>query len=501
MGQFEMDRELTLAKTPIPIGRASSREPERSAGPSNMYFKNSHLSKTHARLTVADGVVFLEDLLSTFGTVWNHNLLVPHTRVALHEGDVIGFILNRPSAFILKLTQKIHPAAMVLLSLLLNPRVQLSLQVAELDVARQRLVFAPHEEKYGFATADSDLSDEHTAFYVELGSENDGDENQDLTHSSNDESDEGPDEESIIKEICSPATIVEVVVEAPADEHCELSDCGEDPVSHESDDEIVICELSEKRDDDSIDESLASSCADCTVNESTTEVSAKDDSFMKSDIVSDAESECHSCCGMSPQLDGDRLGLQRLIDALDSNSEGFDTNSESFDTHSEEEFSENDAACESYCDSECSECEYEVSEGRDRLNVDCFIENIMTEKPPRAVECLECGHLAEELDLCSCSDTTTVDPERVGEYVEGDYVPSDYFDSDFDEEYYIPEPRGMKRLRDDTEEEVEGEVKPAPPKRSKTSAVLKEAGKGILYVFGTLLAILAYGDYLERNGV
>ena len=136
-------KTICLADGEIPIGRASAKHADRAAKKSNMFFDNSHLSKTHAKLSITNKVLYLEDLCSTFGTVWNNNLLVPNKKVAVKEGDRIGFVLNRPSSSIKEMIKKSSGAAMIPMDTLLNPLVQLVFSVISFDEEEGSLVLLP----------------------------------------------------------------------------------------------------------------------------------------------------------------------------------------------------------------------------------------------------------------------------------------------------------------------------------------------------------------------
>lgn len=129
---MESVKLVPLSEAPLTIGRASARDPGRRAKSGNLLFHNSHVSKVHARIVLEDSKVFLEDLASTFGTIWNRNLLVPYKRVLLSEGDTIGLVINRPSHVVkaLALKNKVVP-----LSTLPNARTQINFRVLAVDLA------------------------------------------------------------------------------------------------------------------------------------------------------------------------------------------------------------------------------------------------------------------------------------------------------------------------------------------------------------------------------
>ncbi|GEQ70965.1 hypothetical protein JCM33374_g4646 [Metschnikowia sp. JCM 33374] len=136
-------KTICITKGEMPIGRASAKHAERVAKKSNMFFENRHLSKTHARFSIANSVFHLEDLSSTFGTVWNNNLLVPFKKVALSEGDRIGFVLNKPSKSIQDIIKKARDSDMISMDILLNPLVQMVFSVVSFDADEGSIVLLP----------------------------------------------------------------------------------------------------------------------------------------------------------------------------------------------------------------------------------------------------------------------------------------------------------------------------------------------------------------------
>lgn len=84
------------------VRRASSKDSNRWPLLTNLNFKNTHLSKTHAIVRFRDGKFQIRDESSTFGTVINNDFLMPgeDNWADLNEGDLLGFILTKPSGSI-----------------------------------------------------------------------------------------------------------------------------------------------------------------------------------------------------------------------------------------------------------------------------------------------------------------------------------------------------------------------------------------------------------------
>ncbi|ODV76959.1 uncharacterized protein CANTADRAFT_92112 [Suhomyces tanzawaensis NRRL Y-17324] len=86
------------------IRRASTRDNSRAARITNLNFRNTHLSKSHAVLKYENASFFLKDEGSTFGTVVNNNFLLEGAWVKLVTGDTVGFIVTKPLAAIAEVT-------------------------------------------------------------------------------------------------------------------------------------------------------------------------------------------------------------------------------------------------------------------------------------------------------------------------------------------------------------------------------------------------------------
>lgn len=130
-----MSKVLSLEK-PLIVGRASSKDDDRAPKLNNLYIRNLHLSKSHARLWIENNVVYLADAGSTFGTTWNGRLLIPHRKVALAHGDQIGFVVSRPSYKLSELYES-HKSqtdkAWISLNHLPAPKVQLQFNVDTIE--------------------------------------------------------------------------------------------------------------------------------------------------------------------------------------------------------------------------------------------------------------------------------------------------------------------------------------------------------------------------------
>lgn len=501
-------RVISLTNGPVPIGRASAKDGDRSAKTSNLFIRNSHLSKSHARVWTEDKAVFLEDNGSTFGTVWNNNLLVPQKPVAIYEGDYVGFVINKPSYVVKNLLGKALSSPMVLLNKLLNPHVRLQFVVHSIDLQSETLVLLPVNDN----TADASVE-------LVLAESNDLENTPDVTVQIGDSADllesdnEAPAEEKIVKEVSFADEPIEIdVVEFPETSECILvAEESNDEEDVEEDDEGLVLssedeEDSEEEEDDSdevigdeeeLDEDEEEQCSrlikkltdeqdlsdgeiqntsSATLlvhpwpssdddNEYDYESYVEDEDTMINAVIEDDEDLEHVCVKkiVKCKIDDCRVpGVEYLFEE-DYNSDEddtFDAPGEDAEEEEEEEDSELDDA--SLCsDGECifNSNQYidddTVSEDGSPYEGCCYTLSAQNYQPPL------CGFQAQR---AAC---------------------------------------GTKRSYDDAELDEDEEVVPAESKRAKKPStlrtVLKEVGKGALYVTGTLIALAAYGSSLESR--
>ncbi|KAK6198772.1 uncharacterized protein RJT21DRAFT_51086 [Scheffersomyces amazonensis] len=88
------------------VRRSSTKDVTRNAGLTNLFFENSHLSKSHAAIKYMDGEFYLKDLQSTFGTILNGDYIFSNKYFKLKSNDVVGFIISKPSSSIAKIYEK-----------------------------------------------------------------------------------------------------------------------------------------------------------------------------------------------------------------------------------------------------------------------------------------------------------------------------------------------------------------------------------------------------------
>lgn len=111
----------------IYVRRGSQRDSRRIIGKNNLNFENSHLSKEHACLQYRDGILFIKDCGSTFGTTINDKFIVANTWHLLGLSDTIGFIVSKPSTCIAKIVKKYPSDRDIPLEEFSNPPIGLRL--------------------------------------------------------------------------------------------------------------------------------------------------------------------------------------------------------------------------------------------------------------------------------------------------------------------------------------------------------------------------------------
>lgn len=117
----------------ISVKRASERDDTREEKHDNLNFRNSHLSKEHAKFRLLNGRLWVRDNGSTFGTIVNGSRIVPHKWFPLDEGDIIGFIIAIPSMAITKVVRRFENQDKILLSEFGDPSIGFSVQFEVLE--------------------------------------------------------------------------------------------------------------------------------------------------------------------------------------------------------------------------------------------------------------------------------------------------------------------------------------------------------------------------------
>lgn len=519
-------RVIDLSLGPLPVGRASAKDGGRSAKISNLYIRNSHLSKAHARVWVEDGAVYLEDVGSTFGTIWNNNLLVPEKPVAIYTGDSIGFVVNRPSDVLKSLISKAQNGPMVLLDKLLNPRVQLQYVVHNVDLQKQTLVLLPVNDSTADASINLviDINDvEDTPDVVSPASAGLG------SGDAGNSDDEAPVEEKIVKE-------------SSFGEYDKTQDLCCVSVEDESGDECVVVigepDNEQLHSNEILNDHHAAGGAESSPEED--HISA-DDSHEEEEHISaeNSQEEDHNSAEDSEEEEDHIYAVEYLNDD---------------DEYSYELADEDDSIVPSGChlpvailaSEDESDYDYENEEQLGDLEAshedDGHIDAILGFQDYCVLRVKTLFDDSDEEDSfvplqqecnerCECSDEYDSEVETPSSGSESECIFNSLHYSD-DETVSDPEgsaydcydinlaclkliplmvaalavPAETSRKRSYDEAELEDDddkhEKPAKIKRTQPSTlrtVLKELGKGLFYVTGTIVALAAYGKHLENQ--
>ncbi|SGZ51948.1 CIC11C00000005466 [Sungouiella intermedia] len=476
-------RVVDLSTGPLPIGRASARDGGRSAKLNNLYIRNSHLSKIHARVWVEDGAVYLEDVGSTFGTIWNNNLLVPDKPVAIYAGDSIGFVVNRPSDVLKNLISKTLNGPMVLLDKLLNPRVQLQYVVHSVDLDKRILVLLPVNDTTADASVDLVVD------------ENDFEVTPDVVPQvvnvlAADSDDDAPVEEPIVKDSFhyDKTQDVEFIDDESGDEcivvveNADQIDSYSDDLDEHDDSEVedaddYCCECNEDYDYayELADEDDLVQRTSCHLVVPTEE--SEDDSDYDEETDDNELSELDSSHGEILIVNAS-LGIKDCcvpkVDAVLDETYSSESDDDTFDPLQHD--NENCDCSEDFSDENDSEVETPNSCSESECIFNSFHysdDDTVSENEASACECCEANSKCQLfLPLMMACPTTSFEASRKRSYDDAE-------------------------LEDIDDEKLVKKVKKAQPSTLRT--VLKEVGKGLFYVTGTIIALAAYGKQLDNQ--
>lgn len=136
------------------VRRALTRDPARAALPTSLYFFNSHLSKEHACFKFDSRGLFVRDCHSTFGTVVNGQVIVPSWWFPLHDGDIVAFIVLKPSGYIQGVLEQFLDARCIDLGRFDNPQTGLAFKV---ETEAHTVRFVPADKPNGGPSRDGAL--------------------------------------------------------------------------------------------------------------------------------------------------------------------------------------------------------------------------------------------------------------------------------------------------------------------------------------------------------
>lgn len=164
------NRVVDLASDGIHVRRASSKDPTRPVARGNLNFLNSHLSKDHATIAIRDGKVLIKDNCSTFGTTINDNFIIPDHWFELKNGDVLGFIVSKPSEFVRDIHQKFatNENHLIPLSVFANAALGLQFKVNVNEKTLTLVKIANGHKSFKAATETSEGTDTNGAFEYDM---------------------------------------------------------------------------------------------------------------------------------------------------------------------------------------------------------------------------------------------------------------------------------------------------------------------------------------------
>lgn len=480
-------RSVDLSLGAAPIGRASAKEGDRTAKSSNFFIRNSHLSKAHARVWAKDGEVYLQDVGSTFGTVWNHNLLAPDKEVMLSAGDTVGFVINRPSFVIRNLYLKNMPLQMMPLDKLLNPRVQLQFTVH--STRNSRLVLVPANDPTSDATGDMSgnyedvtyVEDTPPSVVVEL------DEDSFKTEVSGHDSDEdAPEEEKIVKEVTSSISqiLCDIVTEKQEDtvdydeEESEFNSFSMNGLTHYYNDGV------EDWEEEDVKVTLVEALDGAeSFDEEDVQVPSGED--LDLDISSDEEDEEEVLVALCPSEDEPHIIL-KCCQMPKNWAKIHDCEIPPAMLLDDEHYKSADDDTYNYSSAEWETEDEHLSEHEsdfEGINI-----------PPRPNYKYEEKPGDESSDEEYVYEDRYADEETISEADSADLAEES---ADEDEVVVVEAaPASKKRTYDEADLEEEPiDTPPVPTK--KAYKVLKEVGRGALYVLATVFAMGVYGSTLE----
>lgn len=455
----------------VVIGRALRSTSERPALLTNLYLTNNHISKYHAVVYLKDGDVFIRDTDSTFGTILNNVLLAPRTPHLLRHGDILGLVVNRPATVVqLWRTNSLLPAD-IPLAKVLSPLVHLEFDV---DLSEDRLTLRSKNRR----ATESCLVTE----VAEMASTPDYED----TNFEAVSEDEAPEEVKLVREIVinEPEALE---TKSEAEVQSAVADPGEDLTVTEPgivDEEVDLA----GHDDENPLEEDQTSVAD-SEDEAAFDVTHENALADAEDEVALNETEYDVPLfeqGYEPQ-DSEKATINEVTarhDYYDS-----DEDDEAYAYYDD---SSEDGALDECC-SVADDSDAEVLEGfRDCCGGEMTVladanNNVKT----------------DELRDFNWNEDTVSESEQYSSELLSDFSDeeldttlSDAFDS------CCGVKRSFDTMTETDRDPVEAPLEPSVPERplkKATYLVLKEVGKGALYVAGTVVALIVYGRSLENQ--
>lgn len=529
----------------VSIKRASDRQEGRFAKLTNLYFRNNHLSKEHAKIRYdREQGFYIQDANSTFGTVLNNEkVLIPGVEHLLNTNDTVGLIMSKTSLQIKKITEEFISAnstdkdiRSIPISEFDNPTIVINFRI---DIKDSILKLIPIE-RGGDQVANYTKADKEPVLVASTDSTDRVNEIPDDSESSSDE-----------VEVVDIGIVSNTVTEN--DNSC-LN-------GHNSDDEIIVIDVS--------DEDLE----DHLVSEKPSHL--EDNEITKSDHLKNTETQGSSVGALSP-TDRIESPVSKMIVEVPSSEHEVDDSGINVNTKrnwkgnnsneishncSSGEFSESEissiSSSDDFSDSDivdeiknrqdeisilCDESEltkgefgeYDQSDGdnndrrsNEQLDTFCY-KSRKDDHDSKYYSLLEkCDHdhsdFESELDVESTlfgSNCDKIDDIEIPEDNKLVRTGSQEFGDDYDETMSLDQSRSGCSSRKRRYEEIDNledlehhtsieysdcESTNQPPRKkhasieSKWKTFTKEVGKGLFYVFATIVALGVYGSSIANE--
>jgi hypothetical protein len=472
------ERIVTVPKDhQVMIRRASLKDLSRIANVNNLYFKDSHLSKLHASIKLENGKLYLMDCHSTFGTILNFDYLLPGQWHEIKNGDLIGFIISRPSASIYEVVDSwTEPSNKIPLSHFQNPSIGLQFKVSVID---NIIKFLPIRLlKYASlnpTTNEENITNEDTT----------KNENDDLLIDSNENSTTQIIDSSMAYTVASPIRTVtpKTTPIITSTFNTPKPSTPVEPKSTESTKSIASVELNsvetpeisstklsinEVSKGQEVNNTFGNNThkSESSNNESNSEI-ADNVNFVKKCIfdMDFTDKDGYSRVDEELLIDESKLQSEDLSDDFDSNSDS--ESDDSIDSFSSD--SSNDSRLSFSSDSQSTNEESEVSDISDSVSVseneishsDVFDTNKLV--PISSNPCFELNDILNPRKRNFESDDLDDD--------------EDYCDEEIELRHRRKKPRSEERFKH----------------------IAKEVGKALVYILGTITALGVYGSSLDKN--
>ena len=486
--QITNERILTFKSgDKVEVRRASTKDTSRNASLTNLFFKNSHLSKLHARLSYSEDDGFkLKDEDSTFGTVLNDQFLVPGNWFPIKSGDNVGFIVSKPSSFISDTVSKNGSAKTISLNEFNNPQVALQF-VTEID--NDVIKFLP-DESFASAGEKVEISCDETSKSEAVDQSDFLDESED-------------NDDFFYSHFCPgmASSIIKTILESKDGTLTLLRKnvlgAGEPKLYSEiqSSKDGDYCCL-EINDDYEIDDEEDS------VDHEDGSVNHEEDSL-------DHEDEPHPGKNCKFLVQGFTCEENSSLYESDSSASSISSSDSDMDLNSlqiyHSEADDTELQSEDGSDSQLEESdlnEYEVSENT------CVPLVVLSECDKYYLHLKDSPAVSNatpppNYTTTEIKSTKCIDDENSSEYT----LFSDSAYSESDTEICTPSSGKKRRLESDNDNDDDGDVVPEPPTKkvkpepSKLKIFAKEAGKGLAYILATITALGIYGTTLTPKEI